>query len=207
MSGGSDGNFVVGAGAEVLEFHPDFGAVANFHDQIVQAARAGAFGVLYLAIEGEAAVVAGAEEMIFRTAIVDEATGVRADDVEGADLVADALEIDGADGHVGRAVPRVDAGGQNRKFSRLAVFRKGVEGGDEDGTAAVRFAAQRIEENKQAGDGRRDGERAADDDGGGFREETAPVFGWCGWWTVGTILRGHTENKAAIVDCKGCMTK
>ena len=66
----------------------------------------------------------------------------------------------------------------------------------DDHGVRTRYVLQRIEENKQAGDGRRDCERPADDDGGGFREETAPVVGWCGWRTVGTIVGGHEEKNS-----------
>jgi hypothetical protein len=101
---------------------------------------------------------------------------MRARSVERADTAAfEPLEIDTADRDVGRRIPSVDQSDNRRESHGLASLRDGVKARDADRGTDLRFTAERIAQNADSGDDRRDGERASDYDGGGFREKVAPV--------------------------------
>jgi len=175
----------VHAGAEILERHPDLRALANFDRKIIEAAWTGAFGIKDLPVERKAAVVAGAMVVALGRAKINKATGMRADDVESADLVIfKALQVNGTDGNVRGAVPRIDLGGENGELSRFAVFWDGTESGDENRATGFGFSAQGIHEDGETGEWRDDGDGATDGDGGGFGDKIASVGrkGSDGFW-------------------------
>ena len=73
------------AGEKVFELNPNLGIVADFHLEMVERARAGAFRVDDFSVQREKAVVAGAKIGTFGREVVDKTAGMRADDVEGLD--------------------------------------------------------------------------------------------------------------------------
>src|SRR4051794_24321713 len=136
---------------KVLKFYPDFGPVADFDLQGIQATWGGAFGVKDLAGKCEAAVVARAEVIFSVLAIVDKATGVRANDVERLDGVfAAAPQVNGTDRRVRQFVPGIHTTGQNGKFLGRSVPGQRIKRRDEYFLAGRSLPAQWIEQHGKA---------------------------------------------------------
>ena len=107
--------------------------------------------------------------------VIDETAGVRTDHVESLHLfVPDTPQINRPDRHPRYAVPRVRVAGNDGKFSGHAVFRQRVKRSDLCRIVVLRFAAERVEENHQAGDNRHEAAHRPDDERTSLFDEIAP---------------------------------
>ena len=84
---------------------------------------------------------------------------------------------------------------QDQWVPRHPVLRQRTEGSDQDGVVVPDFAAERIEENHQAGNERNEAGYGADYDGTRLFDEIAALrFGWNFWsFHAGAPHPGHAR--------------
>lgn len=83
---------------------------------------------------------------------IDVASGMGANGIQCLNLIARAAEVNGTDRDLHEFIPGIHAIGEDWKFPRNTIVRKGVERGHADCGAGCGFAAEWIEKDLQAGD-------------------------------------------------------
>src|SRR5712691_11540581 len=107
---------------EVLEFNPNLVRVADFHFKGVHAVRGGAFAIVDLAVDRKFALVQGANKTAAAWNEINKTAGVWTNDIERFHcFFARASQIDCANRHLGKFVPRIDTVGNDAKYAWHAV--------------------------------------------------------------------------------------
>ena len=164
---------------ESFEISPRLQFRCGFGRRVIHGARTRAARVTDLSIKRKRAVVAGTEETLSLGVKVHKAAGVRANHVEGFDGLSRAAQIDSANGRRGEFVPGISVACDHGKFPRQSILRKGCQGGDEHEFAGFGLLAEWIKEHHQAAHQWDQCREGANEDGGRFFKETAPI--WLHW--------------------------
>ena len=108
---------------------------------------------------------------------LDKTSGVGTNDVESLNgLRPRAPEVNGANGSLGRFVPRIAAAGEHGELSRSAIFRNGIERGDVNASRGCGLSAQGIEQDGEAAEKGDDPDDASNDHGRKPFDKATPLW-------------------------------